>query len=731
MKLNYQNEEGDQTMQAAPLKNIAVVFVFAFIIAISGTDVMGQAVIDLVEDLIDETILSRDGNDQLGSPNTLALGDFNDDGAIDYLLGAPGGDGPNDNRLDAGEVYVLLGEMTADPERAIDDFPGLDITIFGTQPGDRYGSGVAACDVNADGFDDIIIGAPGGKGRNNSRTDVGEVAVIYGGPSFPNQIDLSQQDPDVIIYGGSQNSDFGGGILCFDYNGNGVGDMVIADRFGSGPNNSRSRTGNVYVVFGSPDLRSEILVSSSTLGADVTIYGSEPQDQMGTSIAFGDLNADGIFDLVLGAPLSDGPRSSRRDGGEVYVVLGRRDFPAVIDIGTTSADVTVFGGDAEDQLGTSVSAGDVNGDGIADLVAGAPFAGGPENLRGFSGEVLVVYGRSFIPSVIDPSSEEIDVIVYGARQLENLGSSVEVADLNNDGIFDLMLGATGGRAENGTRAGAGKVYAFGSSGDLDPIIDLAEFQVDLIVIGGMTGDNLGSALLGGALTINGGGVILIGADGVDSPADGPDAGAVYVLPAADFISPGNGNGGDGCPPNYPLGDVDNDCSVTIIDAKIICESVLGIRELTEAQFELADVAAPFGQITLADAIRVAEAAVGLVDLEPEDDDSNGSGTQSQQAVKKMERVTPFSLSKWSIYSASAGLRVKAIGTGISDVQMQVYGLTGKLVYNSGWKSGTDVLWNSHASQSRPANGVYLYILKARGEDGQIITSKIHKVAILR
>ena len=391
-------------MKAARLK-FAIATLSVLTLLLVSPNAFAQKLIDLSVDRVERTIISRDGGDGLGGPNTMALGDFNDDGRADIVLGAPGGDGPNDRRLNSGEVRIIFGSASFDPESDIDDFPGPDITIFGADPGDAYGSGVAAGDVNGDGFDDIIIGAPGGKGFNDSRTDVGEVIVIFGGPSLPPRIDLNQTDPDVIIYGTTQNTDFGGGIISFDFNADGLDDIIIANRLGGGLSNSRTNSGSVFVIFGQRDIPARFDINSTNFSEDVAIYGGDRGDQMGTSLDWGDINDDGIADLILGAPLADGPRDSRIDGGEVYAIYGRRDFPPTLDIGTTTGDVTVFGANPEDQLGYSVGAGDVNGDGIADLVAGAPFADGPEDLRGFSGEVIVIYGRSFVPSVYDISTE--------------------------------------------------------------------------------------------------------------------------------------------------------------------------------------------------------------------------------------------------------------------------------------------------------------------------------------
>lgn len=738
------------------------------------------AQIDLAVEAVDFTVISRDGGDVLGSPNTITFGDFNDDGILDLLLGAPGGDGPDDRRRDAGEAYIIYGRPDLPPTFDVDGVPGPDVIIWGTDPGDKLGSGVAAGDVDGDGIDDVILGAPGGDGPTNSRDSVGEVVVILGSPTMPAKIDLAKTPPRLIVYNNRQRSRFGTALQALDLNGDGTEDLVIADP------SARSSRGNVYVIYGRKDLPNRIDIADPN-GPSVTILGVDAGDKLGSSLAGGDLNRDGIEDLILGAPGADGPGNNRRDGGEAYVIFGDV-LPKTIDLAAISADVTVYGAEAQDQLGSSVFAGDVNGDGIPDLLVGAPGASGPGNQRGTAGEVYIVYGKTAIPSVVDVQENAQDVTVFGARALDNLGSAVATGDLDGDGLQDLILGAKGGRGPEGTRSGAGNIYAVRSTGALPKTIDLATDGANLVIFGAETGDGLGSALAAGAITGRREGILIMGAPGVDSPGNGPDAGSVYALRAVEFIRPNQApiaNAGadqtvfvgsvvqldatassdpDGDPltfswefvsvptgstaalsdPTSPTptftadlqgeyvlelrvddgrggtssdrvtitatiglkGDVDGDGEITILDARLACEAALGLRTLDPLQTQRADVVEPLGTITLDDAQRIAQMAVGLITVE-----STGLSVLSWQALIHRGR-----------------LEFRALGIGINSIRVEVFNLAGQSLFRSPWTRG-----NRLSLSWQPlnlANGVYLYVMTVQGANGQII-HKVGKFIVLR
>jgi hypothetical protein len=717
------DEEGDNTMKAARGKTVSLIFFFLTLIAFIGwgqTTTTSINTVDIAKDKVDFTVFSRDGQDGLGSPNTMALGDFNSDQNIDLLIAAPGGDGPDDRRKDCGEAYIIYGKDKASfvPSLNTDGIPGPDVVIYGRDPGDLLGSGVAAGDVNGDGIDDIILGAPGGDGPTNGYDAVGEVVIIYGGLNIPSRIDLSKSKEDAIIFNGIQRSRFGTAITALDLNGDGIDDIAIADIF-SNPL-GRNKAGAVFVVYGKRDFPARINIGSRVPGFqdDVRIFGADTNDQIGISLAKGDINHDGLEDLVIGAPFGDGPNNDRPDAGEAYVIYGNFHLPATIDLAATSADITVYGADPQDELGLSVSAGDVNGDKTQDLLIGAPFASGIDKLKGYSGEAYVIYGKPLLPSIIDLHMTSADSRILGAAPLDNLGSSVAAADLNDDGLNDLILGAQGGRGPDNTRARAGNVYVIRSPGDLPALIDLGKDEFNLVIYGAKTGDNLGSALAGGDLGGKGNGFLMMGANGVDSPADGPDAGAIYALFAKELI----GGGGPPTPSTCVKGDVDCDGKITIIDARIVCESVLGIRKLTDKEVSLADVAEPFGQITLADAFKIAQVSVGIGTIETK------TGASSSQGL---EAASALHIQRWGMLSHGSQIEFRALGSGVESVKAEVFTLNGRSIYDSSWTQGNRVLWTWQGVDKPLGNGVYLYVVQALGFDGRLSRSEVLKVILLR
>ena len=754
---------------------------------------MGQppttTTIDFAEESADFTVISRDGGDKLGSPNTMALGDFNGDGIADLLLGASGGDGPNDTRTDAGEAYILYGRPDLPPSFDVDGVPGPDVIIYGADPGDRLGSGVAAGDVNGDGVDDVILGAPGGDGPANNRDSVGEAVVLFGGFLSP-QIDLRTQPVDMVVYNNRQRSQFGTALQALDLSGDGIEDVVIGDPM------ARSQAGNAYVIYGRVDLppRRDIADPGQV---DIMILGRRSGDRFGSGFGAGDINRDGIPDLVMGAPGGDGPGGSRSNGGEAYVIFGSGSLPQRIDLGATSADVTVFGADPQDQLGASVATGDINGDGVEDLVVGAPGASGPSNRRGSSGEAYVIYGADALPSVVDVRSEQPDIVIYGAEALENLGSGVSTADLDGDGLTDLILGAKGGRGPMSDRPGAGNLYVLRNPGGLPATIDLRAGEANLVVYGAEPGDGLGSALLGADLTgLAEGGFLLMGAPGADSPGDGPDAGIIYALKAKELIVPnqppvasagsdqtvnmGNTVQLDGSasfdpdgdpltfswaflsqpqdsqaelsdpasptptfvadvPGEYVLeltiddgrdgidtaqvtitanaglaGDVDGDGRVTILDARLVCEAVLGLRTLTLAETERGDVVEPLGTLTIEDAAAIAEIVVGLQPIDISSLLPSGLRVQA-----------------WNLRVLRNRVEFRALGVGVAAVRVEVFSLSGARVYASPWTAGNRLSWRLGLGNVVPANGVYLAVITARGADGSLQRSGIRKLLLLR
>lgn len=199
--------------------------------------------------------------------------------------------------------------------------------------------------------------------------------------------------------------------------------------------------------------------------------GRLTNDGLGRVVRSGDLNGDGLVDLILASALADAGSPARADAGVVEVWFGRADFSGPLDAaGTagTAPDLSILGASAGDQLsnGGALLLADLNGDGRQDLVLGAPGADGPGETRSFAGEAYLIFGQASFPAQLDLAAGGADVVVYGATAIDQLtgSGSLLAADLNGDGLQDLVLGALGGDGPGESRSGAGEACVlFGRS----------------------------------------------------------------------------------------------------------------------------------------------------------------------------------------------------------------------------------------------------------------------------
>lgn len=506
-----------------------LIAVFVCVVCEQASPVMGQAILQLptrfaIQDRVPDFTVFEDLARNVGGFHNVLAGDFNGDGVGDLLITNSLGLGSSSQ---VGKAYVILGKSSLGLQKAINlatEQP--DLTILGPAEFSQLGISATTGDLNGDGIDDIFLVV------NTVLTPrglmAGAIYVILGSRTFSTRvIDLAHNHADLTVFGGSVFEQLGPGLAVGDINGDGSKDLIFRQ--------NSSTAENVVSLLG--PLTAGTVVDLATASADIVIRGAPRIDGFGNQISAADVNGDETTDVIIGTPAGR---------GTVYVFMGSTVFKKGVTISLTQAqsDATIQGAFAGsdfglgDALGGVISIGDVNGDGIPDILLGVPaslrLGNGPGPTS--AGETYIVFGsRSLAGRSIDTGLGQQDLTIQGTAATVNtnsgelgdsLGASIVARDIDGDGVADLLIGAYGAGLKD-----FGEAYVVLGSSELisGGVIKTSEGDQDITISGQEKQAHLGTRVASGDLNGDGISDLILEAAKAETPGGSQQGtGAIYI-----------------------------------------------------------------------------------------------------------------------------------------------------------------------------------------------------------
>lgn len=272
-----------------------------------------------------------------------------------------------------------------------------------------------------------------------------------------------------------------------DVNGDGIDDVIVGADHANGEDESRFGAGEVYVLLG----RRAAWRGPRTFSTapDVRIIGELNGDVFGMGVGCGDLDGDGVNELVLAAPYADRLRASGWITGTVHLVRGGPFLPPLIDL-LVQSETVIYADQQATEFGRTPVVADLDGDGTLDLAVSEEYAYDRTGTKSGAGRAFVLFGRAFWPEGLD-LSELADVTIYGASTNDKLGNDLAAGDLDGDGTSDLLVVGIGGDGPTDGREAAGDINVFRGRSSWPSVIDLATTQPDMLVFGADPDDQAG------------------------------------------------------------------------------------------------------------------------------------------------------------------------------------------------------------------------------------------------
>ncbi|MDI9235218.1 beta strand repeat-containing protein [Limnohabitans lacus] len=386
----------------------------------------------------------------------MSSGDFNGDGIDDILVGL------GNPVSQPGEAYIILGSVgRIDDVNLTNISLAQGIRISGAQNSDRFGRAVSFLgDVNGDGLGDVAIGAP--LHDVPAANDVGRVYIVFGTEN-PNTLtisDILQQNLGFYVAADVSQSmpgrpqRIGEEVHAIgDINGDGLADVLI----------STNENGS-FIVYGKSNTTS--IDASDLAGKGIKIIPSQIDERFSgySASAIGDWNGDGIGDFAVTTTWSGS--EGKLKSGTSYVVFGNISGNEINlqNIKDGIGGFALFGENSGDYAAYSIKSGDINGDGLSDIIVSAPFY--DRTFESNEGRTYVVFGiKKFLPDEAQIGTEGDDILIgtsgndnlYGGLGNDRLiagGGGVDVLSggagndtfvLNTHNVAALSAGVTSGR----------------------------------------------------------------------------------------------------------------------------------------------------------------------------------------------------------------------------------------------------------------------------------------------
>jgi hypothetical protein len=371
--------------------------------------------------------------------------------AYDLLLGFPDA---SDFETDGGWVAIFDGPPTSGVTEL------ANTRSLGGTSGLFFGSPLLPiADANGDGQPDVLIGAAGDAGT------LSPIVLLAPGGSLTashTSSDTAGLGFVTLLHGDPTAEDgFGQGIAAGDVDGSGEADIFVAQL--------RVGAKNKVYIFLDQELSPNTSVTTDS--ATTIAAGDSTQDFGQVLVSGADVTGDGLDDLIVSNP-------TQTSGKAIYVFSGSQLGTSNISAGSAQIRIAT---DGDYGAGESLALADINGDGVADIVVGAP-------RYNSSGAVFIFYGGAALPAT--PDLQDADILILGEHAGDEFGAQVQaLADRGADGMDELLVSAPGADSASGALQ-AGRVYAYLGSGLSGGAPSVDASSADLVVSGEDVGDAL-------------------------------------------------------------------------------------------------------------------------------------------------------------------------------------------------------------------------------------------------